>query len=339
MTASLTSALSSMEVMLDALMQRGIGKPEEQNKPKEEQEPPALPTRPTVRGRPPSWQKPGAVALFIQRSQHPSLPPTQEGEGEKSSVNVELEQRAVKAEEEAKQKDEAMRQKDEEIAALQQQVEHYQSRLSECESRMKSVEEELQKQIASLQMAQTAGMRRGGSRMTSQSRHELSGGSALPSFQAPPARKAEEAPPPTTTTRQERDCEPAVAANERQTTEVDKLAKDFQRERDAFENKARVAAAEAAAPPPVGGKSVDELKALERQYGAWKKDYEARLRKTKAELKKLVHAEKAQGGHGHGHQRRCAWWRLKVPKCRAPKCCSFRLPSPKSCCCCFRRCC
>ncbi|TVU25643.1 hypothetical protein EJB05_28147 [Eragrostis curvula] len=321
MASSLSSALSSMEVMLDALMQRGIGKPEDQ-KPKEEA-PPALPTRPTVRGRLPSLQRPGTAAPWIQRTPLPSiLPPTQEEEEDKTLANLELERRAAKAEEEAKQKDEEMRQKEDEIAALRQQVQHYESRLSECEDRMKSVEDELQKQITSLQMAQTAGGRRGGSTATSQHRQDEA------------------------STRRQRGCEPAVGDG--QTTAVSQLAQEFQREREAFENGARVAAVDATGPHG-GAKSVDELKTLKRQFGAWKKEYEGRLRKAKAELKKLAHAEKSQGqGHGH-HQRRCGWWRIKAPKFRVPKCCSFKFPkccsfkfpSPKSCsfCCCFRRCC
>ena len=78
-----------------------------------------------------------------------------EDEEEKCSINLELERRAIKAEEEARQKDDDVQQKEEEIAALRQQVEHYESRLSECELKMRSVEEELQKQIAALQLQVT----------------------------------------------------------------------------------------------------------------------------------------------------------------------------------------
>jgi hypothetical protein len=79
MAASLSSALSSMEVMLDALMQRGIGKPEEaSSKPKEEEPPPALPSRPTWRGRLPALHRPGgtAAAPWIHRPS-PVPQPTQ----------------------------------------------------------------------------------------------------------------------------------------------------------------------------------------------------------------------------------------------------------------------
>lgn len=330
MAASLTSALSSMEVMLDALMQRGIGKPEEPTKPKEEEEPPALPTRPTGRGRLPALQRPGgtAAAPWIHRPSLPSPvpPPTQEEDEEKCLVNLELERRAAKAEEEVKQKEEEMRQKEELISTLQRQVEHYESRLSECEVRMKSVEEELQRQITSLQMAQTAGGRRDGS--TKHVQESSHGG--LPPSQPSSAR------------RQQRGSEPAAAADDRTTLAepVNQLAREFQTEREAFEHNAR-AVVEVRPPSPSSAKSVEELKSLKRQFASWKKEYEARLKKTKAELKRLVHAEKKRGGggggDGHAHQRRCGWWRFKAPKCRAPKCCSFKLPSPKSYCCCFRR--
>ncbi|KAL6875780.1 hypothetical protein ACP4OV_013293 [Aristida adscensionis] len=330
MSASLSSALSSMEVMLDALMQRGIGKPDD--KPKEEP-PPALPTRPTVRGRIRTLPRPAADAPWIQQQPPPpSLPWMQEEEEEeKSFVNLELQRRAIKAEEEAKQKDEVMRQKDEEITKLRQQVEQYQSRLSECEGRTKSLEEELKKQIA-LQMSHASGARRGGSRMTSQHRQESCAGSGLlGAAKSPRVKRAEEA----SAMRQQRGNE---HDDERQ-MEVDKLNKEFQREREKFEHGARVVAEDATVAPPGGAKSVDEL---ETQFGAWKKEYEARLRKAKADLSKASHVEKPQGpgqGHSHGHQRRCGWWRVKAPKCKAPKCCSFKLPSTKSCGCCFRRCC
>jgi hypothetical protein len=155
-------------VMLDALMQRGIGKPEEQKQ--KEEAPPALPTRPTVRGRPPSLQRPGAASPWVQRAPMPLalLPPPQvsyhhsgspvlgfQEEEHKCLVNLELERRAAKAEEQVKQKDEEVRQKEDEIASLRRQVEHYESRLSECEGRMKSVEDGLQKQITSLQATAT----------------------------------------------------------------------------------------------------------------------------------------------------------------------------------------
>ena len=71
-SSSLSSALSSMELMLDALRQRGIGKLED--KPKEE-EPPALPTRHTVRGRPPSIHRPASDAPGSQRPPLAPLPP------------------------------------------------------------------------------------------------------------------------------------------------------------------------------------------------------------------------------------------------------------------------
>ncbi|RCV38074.1 hypothetical protein SEVIR_8G117900v4 [Setaria viridis] len=324
MASSLTSALSSMEVMLDALMQRGIGKPEEQ-KPKEE-EPPALPTRPTGRGRLPSLQRSGAAAPWIHRPPLPSplSPPQEEDDEEKCLVNLELERRAAKAEEEVKKKEEEMRQKEELIATLRQQVEQYESRLSECEVRMKSVEEELQKQITSLQMAQTAGGRRGGLTTTSQHRQESSSGNLPPSQSS--AR------------RQQRGCEPAIIAIDESSSEVNQLAREFKRQSEAFEYNAR-AVAEAKPSSPSSAKSVKELKTLKRQFASWKKEYEAQLKKTKAELKRLVHTEKKNHGDSDSHQRRCGWWRIKASKCcRAPKCCSFKLPSPKSCGCCFRRC-
>jgi hypothetical protein len=190
-----------------------------------------------------------------------------------------------------------------------------------------------------MQMAQTAGGRRDGSTKHGQ---ESSSRGSLPPSQPSSARH------------QQRSSEPAAVAiavavtaatDERTLAEpVNQLAREFQTEREAFEHNAR-AVVEVRPPSPSSAKSVEELKTLKRQFASWKKEYEARLKKTKAELKRLVHAEKksngggggGNSGDGHAHQRRCGWWRFKAPKCRAPKCCSFKLPSPKSCCCCFRR--
>lgn len=162
-------------------------------------------------------------------------------------------------------------------------------------------------------MAQSAGGRRGRSTTTSQHGRELSASQSS-------AKGVDEA-----STKWQSGCESTIVDADEGQAAVNQLATEFQKEREVLEH---------------GVKSVDELKALKRKFGAWKKEYEARLRKTKAELKKLAHAERNQG-HSHGQQRRCGWWRMKVPKCRIPKCCSFKLPSPKSCCFsyCFRRCC
>lgn len=172
-----------------------------------------------------------------------------------------------------------------------------------------------------LQMAQTIDARRGASTTTSQHRQESSCGNLPPSQSS--ARG------------QQRGFEPTIIAVDGSSSEVDQLATEFKRESEAFEQNAR--AVVEAKPPPSSAKSVDELKTLKRQFASWKEEYEARLKKTKAELKRLVHAEKKSLGDSHSHQPRCGWWRIKAPKCRAPKCCSFKLPSPKSCGCCFRR--
>lgn len=189
---------------------------------------------------------------------------------------------------------------------------------------------------ACMQMAQTAGGRRDGSTKHGQ---ESSSRGSLPPSQ------------PSSVRHQQRSSEPAAvavaAADERTLVvaePVNQLPREFLTEREAFEHNAR-AVVEVRPPSPSSAKSVEELKTLKRQFASWKKEYEARLKKTKAELKRLVHAEKksngggggGNSGDGHAHQRRCGWWRFKAPKCRAPKCCSFKLPSPKSCCCCFRR--
>jgi len=364
-STSLSSALSSMEVMLDALMQRGIGKPDD--KPKEEP-PPALPTRPTVRGRLPSPRRhgPGSPAPWNPRPPLAPLPPPpdeehdEEEEERKRAINLELERRAQRAEEEAKQKDDDVRHKEEEIAGLRQQVEHYESRLAEWEAKMKAVEEELQKQIAALQISQSAAPAAAPSRTTSHRREPtLSDGVAqAEQQQQPPApvrvereasvtvkrQQTEQQQPPAPVRMEEasvkRHHQPAVeplavpVLSAKPSHADHHLASEFARETQAFEHAAR-----AVADVKPGTMSVDELKMLRRQFHAWKKEYEARLRKTKAELKKRVHSEKshdkASAGHG-GRRRWCCWWRMiKAPKCRAPrKCCTcaIKLPSFPSCC-------
>ncbi|KAM0863377.1 hypothetical protein ACQ4PT_044627 [Festuca glaucescens] len=339
MTSSLSSALSSMEVMLDALMQRGIGKPDD--KPKEDTAPPALPTRPTVRGRPPSVHRPGSPAPWLNRPPLAPIPPPpqeeeEEREKEKCTINLELERRAIKAEEDVKQRDDDVRHKDEEISGLRQQVEHYESRLSECEAKMRSVEEELQKQIAALQqMSQSVA---GRPSTSSPGHHRELSSVGITRAPQPPVATAEEA---SSVKRPEQHADVVAKKNH-----TDNLAEEFVREKQAFEH-----AAKAVAEVKPGTMSVDELRMLKRQFVAWRKEYATRLRKAKAELRKRVHSEKSHGhdqaaGHGGNQRRRwCGWWRtIKVPKFRTPKrccTCTIKFPSPSSCCscfsCCFRR--
>ncbi|VAI13456.1 unnamed protein product [Triticum turgidum subsp. durum] len=350
-----------MELMLDALRQRGIGKLED--KPKEE-EPPALPTRPTVRGRPPSIHRPASDAPWSQRPPLAPLPPPPQEEeeareAERRAVELELERRAVRAEEEAKQKDDDVRLKEEEIAGLRQQVELYEARLAEWEAKMKAVEEELQRQTAALQMSQAAvaaAAARAEIGSTSHRREPTLSDGVAQAERAPAPTRAEEA-----AVKPSHAGELAVAAvlSSKPSHAEHHLATEYARETQAFEHAAR-----AVAEVKPGTMSVDELKMLRRQFAAWKKGYEARLRKTNAELKKRVHSEKShdqQPAHG-GRRRWCGWWRtIKAPKFRAPKrcctcACAMKLPSFPSCkfpslpsckfpslpscsfsCCCFRR--
>ncbi|KAF7064536.1 hypothetical protein CFC21_070833 [Triticum aestivum] len=390
-SSSLSSALSSMEQMLDALRQRGIGKPDD--KPKEE-EPPALPTRPTVRGRPPSIHRPASSAPWSQqRPPLALLPPPPEDEeareAERRAVELELERRAVRAEEEAKQKDDDVRLKEEEIAVLRQQVELYEARLAEWEAKMKAVEEELQRQTAALQMSQAAAAAaaaRAALGSTSHRREPTLSDGVAQAEQAPVPTRAEEASVKRgeslfrgASVKPQQQQQPAVAAvlsskpshagvaavlsskpshagvaavlsskpshagelavapavlSSKPSHAEHHLATEFARETQAFEHAAR-----AVAEVKPGTMSVDELKMLRRQFAAWKKEYEARLHKTNAELKKRIHSEKShdqQAAHC-GRRRWCGWWRtIKAPKFRAPKrccacACAMKLPSLPSC--------
>ncbi|XP_037441106.1 myosin-2-like [Triticum dicoccoides] len=333
-SSSLSSALSSMEQMLDALRQRGIGKPDD--KPKEE-EPPALPTRPTVRGRPPSIHRPASSAPWSQqRPPLALLPPPPEDEeareAERRAVELELERRAVRAEEEAKQKDDDVRLKEEEIAVLRQQVELYEARLAEWEAKMKAVEEELQRQTAALQMSQAAAAAaaaRAALGSTSHRREPTLSDGVAQAEQAPVPTRAEEASVKRgeslfrgASVKPQQQQQPALAVapavlSSKPSHAEHHLATEFARETQAFEHAAR-----AVAEVKPGTMSVDELKMLRRQFAAWKKEYEARLHKTNAELKKRIHSEKShdqQAAHC-GRRRWCGWWRtIKAPKFRAPK--------------------
>jgi len=138
-----------------------------------------------------------------------------------------------------------------------------------------------------MQMAQTAGGRRDGS--TKHGQESSRGG--LPPSQPPSSRHQQRGSEPTAV---------VAAADERTLAEpVNQLVREFQTEREAFEHNAR-AVVEIRPPSPSSAKSVEELKTLKRQFASWKKEYEARLKKTKAELKRLVHAEKKSSGGGGG---------------------------------------
>lgn len=66
---------------------------------------------------------------------------------------------------------------------------------------------------------------------------------------------------------------------------VGRLGAEFERQSQALENGASALAEQRPWQPGVpSANSIDDLKKLKSQFRSWKKDYKARLRKTKAEL-------------------------------------------------------
>ncbi|XP_008805849.2 myosin-1-like [Phoenix dactylifera] len=197
-----------------------------------------------------------------------------------ASVPAVLEMRILKSEAE-------LRQKLVENAALHQQLQQYETRLSEYEAKMKSMEEMWQNQITSLQMSLAAAKKSvaADDRVSQPGRLD-----ALPihhshdseSPMSAEARTHEAAPK----RHQTSDSGPARDSTDKQNA-VGRLAKEFEQQRQAFENDARILVE-----VKQSGSGMEDLRKLKSHFTAWKKQYGVQLRETKAALHKLANFER-----------------------------------------------
>ncbi|KAF8783702.1 hypothetical protein HU200_000131 [Digitaria exilis] len=281
MSALSTSALSSLEAMLHALM-RGSDGGDDSDTPLDDTlaspPPPPLPARPTARGRRPSPRRVLRAAAPPTSPPSPSPSPSpskqEQEEDEKTEEDVsllveELERKAMEVEA-------RLRHKEEENAALKRRMESYHIRWLEYEIRIKSMEEAFHEQMAALKLAQDAarkaedetayGRRRGSS--------ELDGSMEEEEEEAAPVRLCHGR-------------DRMVVVGSRRSSVMSRLGSEFRRQSHTLERGA-AAIVVADAPPPLsgGGDSVDDLKKLKAQFRAWTKDYRARLRRANTELRR-----------------------------------------------------
>ncbi|RLM78214.1 hypothetical protein C2845_PM12G03510 [Panicum miliaceum] len=279
MSALSTSALSSLEAMLQSMMRGSGGGGGDDDTPVDDTlaspPPPPLPARPTPRGRRPSRRRvrPAAAARTLMSpppssSRSPSLSPPKEREDARTddvSLLVEgLERKAVEVEAQ-------LRRSEEENAALKRRMESYHIRWLQYEIRIKSLEEAFHEQMAALQLAQDAARR--AEETAAYDRRE----SSEHHVDAP------EEPPVRLWHGRDR-----MVVGARRSA-VSRLGAEFRRQSHTLERGAAALVAEApAAAAPSGGcpssSAADDLKKLKAQFRAWTKDYKARLRRTKAEL-------------------------------------------------------
>jgi hypothetical protein len=189
-----------------------------------------------------------------------------QGDDDVSTVEVSVAVAVAELERKAAEAEVRLRQKEEENAALRRRMESYHVRWLEYEIRIKSLEEAFHEQLASLQVARDA------ARIAQDA-----------------ARMAQELPydedaPPTRLWQTDRR---RSADGSRRTSAVGRLGAEFRRGSQAFEKGAVALVAEPRPqwePGVPSADSVGDLKKLKAQFRAWKKDYEARLRRAKAEI-------------------------------------------------------
>ena len=81
---------------------------------------------------------------------------------------------------------------------------------------------------------------------------------------------------------------------------VNCLAKDFEQQRQVFDDDARALFDVRASQRTSGMNSYDELRRLKMRFEVWKKEYKMRLKETRAALHKL--------GHSDVEKHRRKWW-------------------------------
>ncbi|KAG6494542.1 hypothetical protein ZIOFF_049582 [Zingiber officinale] len=170
---------------------------------------------------------------------------------------------------------EELRGKEGENVALLQKVQEYQKRCSVCEEKMHSMEDMYQKQIQTLKMALDAAQKN------------------LSVDDKAKQRMSDETP---TTYR------PVNDANDKSNNAVYQLAKEFEKQKQVFEDDARglCNVKSSSGQPEFSRKSYEDLRKLKAQYATWKKEYNTRLHDAKKALRELAKSE------GEKTSRR--WW-------------------------------
>ncbi|XP_068668431.1 myosin-1-like [Aristolochia californica] len=210
-------------------------------------------------------------------------------------VLAELQRRVLSAEA-------ALRQKEEENTSLQQQLKQYEKRWSEYEDRMKSMEQMWQKQMTSLQMSLAAAKR-------SLAVEEAVGRTGRPEV-SPACNLYDsddvlsiETHTPRTPVKFPVHASDVQGRLSNGQAAVGHLAIEFEQRKRVFDDDAgyiiEVKSGHAASSVNPG----EELQRLKHRFTAWKRDYKARLRETKAAIQKL--------GNPEADKIKKKWWAKK----------------------------
>ncbi|KAJ6753689.1 MYOSIN-2 ISOFORM X1 [Salix purpurea] len=215
-----------------------------------------------------------------------------------TSILAELQKRVVKAEA-------TIGQKEEENAALQEQLQQYEKRWSDYEGKMKAMEEMWQMQMLSLQTSLAAARKSLAADNNTAAQPEKLDSSTSPHYYDSEDNVSTECRTPGGNT-------PNIFANafpdlragrenNGPVNVVNNLAKEFELQKQCFDDEAKTLVEVRAGQSASNMNSDEELRRLKLKFEMWKKDYKVRLRETKARLHKL--------GHGEADRNRRKWWR------------------------------
>ncbi|KNA06986.1 hypothetical protein SOVF_176050 [Spinacia oleracea] len=209
-----------------------------------------------------------------------------------NNVVEELQIRVARAEE-------TLVQKEEENASLRKQLQQHEMRWSDYEAKMRSMEDTWQKQIAALQMSLAAARKSlvpedaaGRQEASLSPRSYDSDDNLFMGPRTPGESTPTKYPIPISEARE--------ANNGGGVNPVNHLAKEFEQQRQGFDEDARALFDVRSVQSAPGMNSFDELRRLKMRFDAWKKEYKVRLKETKGMLHKLRHADMEK------HRRK--WW-------------------------------
>lgn len=189
--------------------------------------------------------------------------------------------------------------KEQENATLRTQIQQYEMRWSEYDAKMRTMEDTWQKQIASLQISLAAAKKSLGSENTAGQPGRQESPSPR-SYDSDDLSMGPRTPGASTPTKYSNSIAEVREANGSGLNPVNRLAKEFELQRQVFDDDARALFDVRASQPPAGMNSYNELRRLKMRFEVWKKEYKIRLKETRATLHKLGHSEVEK------HRRK--WW-------------------------------
>ncbi|PIA29054.1 hypothetical protein AQUCO_06300017v1 [Aquilegia coerulea] len=214
-----------------------------------------------------------------------------------SSVLEELQGRVLKAEA-------SLREKEEENSLLQENLKRFEARWSEYETKMRYMEEKWQKQMISLQVSLAAAKKSLVADDTP--KQPVRFDAALHYYDSEDTISVDSHTPEENTLAKVPNHTPDTGAGPEANvglSGVSHLVKEFEQRRKVFNDDARFVIDLKSGHSESSVNPEDELRKLKFRFRAWKRDYKARLRETKATLNKLGNVEMEKS--------RKKWWGKK----------------------------